>query len=206
MPLPRPEATPPVTKMNFDCAFTTGHETSRGLRPAAGVWLGDVLRMTSFSRRRAVRGRRTSGAEGRRRSRATTVIVSATALIPTATAAATTTPGSGSTRYRPSPIVKPRRLAPPSPSMARSCRSNQRATADASTTPGSVGNRARSDPNQSERRDEPELDRPARAHVEAVPDVGARRDQDGARQPDPARPARLEGDRDDGARPRSPPP
>ena len=32
MPLPSPEATPPVTKMNFGCSLTTGPDSSRGLR------------------------------------------------------------------------------------------------------------------------------------------------------------------------------
>ena len=31
MPLPRPEATPPVTKMNFDRSLTTGPDSSRGV-------------------------------------------------------------------------------------------------------------------------------------------------------------------------------
>jgi hypothetical protein len=48
MPLPRPEATPPVTKMNFGCAFTTGHEPSRGSRHAAAVSVADVSAEACF--------------------------------------------------------------------------------------------------------------------------------------------------------------
>src|SRR4029078_8181175 len=51
MPLPRPEATAPVTKMNFGCAFTTGDERSTGSRAAAAVSVADVSAGPSFSRR-----------------------------------------------------------------------------------------------------------------------------------------------------------
>src|SRR5436309_6092194 len=40
MPLPSPEATPPVTKMNFVCSFTTGIDCSRRDRRAVAIGLG----------------------------------------------------------------------------------------------------------------------------------------------------------------------
>ena len=58
-----------------------------------------------------VRARRTSAAEATASITRENVAVSATALIATAiAAAATTTPASASTRYRPSPIVKPEQV------------------------------------------------------------------------------------------------
>ena len=40
MPLPRPEATPPVTKMNFGCSLTTGPDSIRGHRRTGAVGVG----------------------------------------------------------------------------------------------------------------------------------------------------------------------
>src|SRR5437773_1703898 len=49
MPLPRPEATPPVTKMYFGCALTTGCEPSRRSRRAARVRPENVPARSCFS-------------------------------------------------------------------------------------------------------------------------------------------------------------
>src|SRR5439155_22051007 len=42
MPLPRPEATPPVTKMNFGCGFTTEPDGSRGVGRALAAAVGNL--------------------------------------------------------------------------------------------------------------------------------------------------------------------
>ena len=49
MPLPRPEATPPVTKMNFGCSLTTGRDSIRGRRRAGAVGIGFLVERATFS-------------------------------------------------------------------------------------------------------------------------------------------------------------
>ena len=146
MPLPRPEATPPVTKMNFGCAFTTGCEPSRRSRHAAGVRVGNVLAAACFSRRET--SERVEPAERRHRvdhARQRDGLGDGVDRDGDRRAD-TTTPQPGRTRYRPRPIVKPSRLAPPSPSMARSRRSKPRASdGRRRTTPGRVGSIAEVD-------------------------------------------------------------
>ena len=200
MPLPRPEATPPVTKMNFGCAFTTGCDPSRRSRHAAGVRVGNVLARRCFSSRKT--SERVEPAERRHR---------------------VDHPGQrdglgdrverdGDDRghdhsptgkddgTRPSPMVKPSRLAPPSPSMARSRRSKPSATTQPSTTPGKGRERAEVHADARREHEKAELQRSAGPHVESVPHVGACRHQHHAREPGPSRPTRLEGDRHDGRR------
>src|ERR1700675_2369309 len=49
MPFPSPEATPPVTKMNFGCVFPTGCEPSRRPRRAGGDRVAKLAPAHPFS-------------------------------------------------------------------------------------------------------------------------------------------------------------
>src|SRR5436190_11438362 len=154
MPFPRPEATPPVTKMNFGCFFTRdsmladGNDATRELR-------ADIDGRRRYSPLSAgvgapcfAFGAGTRPSESNQRSgpepsmMRLTVIVSASALAPTARTAATTIQASESTTQSPRPISKPRRFAPASPSIARSRRSGASRNAPAMTVAGTAGARA----------------------------------------------------------------
>src|SRR5438034_869160 len=107
MPLPSPEATPPVTKTYFDREVTTGFHVNRGplgVNPFRYAELEDSGRRSCSGRRPRSSSHRRGGAA---RIRLVRVTVSASTWSATTTAMAIAAPTVDSLRNRPAPATKP---------------------------------------------------------------------------------------------------